>query len=567
MKRLISAILAATIIASLGLMFVVPTPVSASEEGGYVSEKVIGRSGTEGDFTIGTSAYATAVMDIGTSVEGGGDPSVTTISVTGKTTSGATLQGSLDSMGSYGTVYVFFQYDLTGTYVSPTPTIEQTKTATGSFYQEISGLDSNTTYHYRAVVRYAVSSYKYGNDMTFTTLSEGGAPSAPTNFAISGYTDTSISLSWSKGAGATNTVIRYSTSSYPSAPTEGTALYSGSGTSTTHSDLTEGTRYFYSAWSETGGLYSSRVTVSGVPSLDTLPPPDIFQIETVQVYLSFIETGDMLVVYSVKIVWNDGMPTIYNPSDFFYVQILDEDGTVVKQDRIKLWGYTPGSLYISSTVPLLWNGAYTFKLVGTDAFSTPPSTTYTLSASNYIGTNYDNLATWVLNLATRMESSSYWDSGSLVDYASSATMLTAQGAYVFKTAIPGIEGKCPDLFTISVQPYVPELADEDLSYTEGLITNREANSGTVAWDFYEATADMLGIETENAATLVAVVVCIALTGLLVAVGLSFIPAFILGGVVYFGYTQVGVIGLGMLLVICGVLVVVWVFRHFLRESG
>ena len=54
-----------------------------------------------------------------------------------------------------------------------------------------------------------------------------GAPSAA-----------SIYLSWTKGAGSTNTVIRYSYSDYPTAVTEGIALYSGASTGYEHTGLT-----------------------------------------------------------------------------------------------------------------------------------------------------------------------------------------------------------------------------------------------------------------------------------------------------------------------------------------
>ena len=94
-------------------------------------------------------------------------PTITTSSATSIVGSGATLQGTLNSLGGFSPVYVYFQYGLTTSYGNSTA--EQTKTAIGIFNQPISGLTSNTLYHFRTIVRYRTSSYVYGNDITFTT--------------------------------------------------------------------------------------------------------------------------------------------------------------------------------------------------------------------------------------------------------------------------------------------------------------------------------------------------------------------------------------------------------------
>jgi len=51
------------------------------------------------------------------------------------------------------------------------------------------------------------------------------------------------------GTGADTTIIRYQTGGYPTTTSEGSAGYSGSGTSATVSSLTPGTTYYFSAWS------------------------------------------------------------------------------------------------------------------------------------------------------------------------------------------------------------------------------------------------------------------------------------------------------------------------------
>lgn len=94
-------------------------------------------------------------------------PIVTTSSATSVEETTVILQGTLDSLGGFSPVYVYFQYGLTSSYDSSTE--EQTKTATGGFNQSVSELSPNTLYHFRTVARYETTSYVYGNDVTFIT--------------------------------------------------------------------------------------------------------------------------------------------------------------------------------------------------------------------------------------------------------------------------------------------------------------------------------------------------------------------------------------------------------------
>jgi len=62
-------------------------------------------------------------------------------------------------------------------------------------------------------------------------------------------------------------VIRGSTSSYPSSPTSGSAVYDGTAETTTDTGLTNGVRYYYSAFAKnTAGVYSSAAFASAIPA-------------------------------------------------------------------------------------------------------------------------------------------------------------------------------------------------------------------------------------------------------------------------------------------------------------
>jgi len=92
-------------------------------------------------------------------------PAVTTAGASGVGAENATLNGNLTTPGSLIPVEVSFEYGTTSSY--GTGTSPQSMTDAGSFCASISGLMSNTVYHYRS--RAEGSAVVYGADMTFTT--------------------------------------------------------------------------------------------------------------------------------------------------------------------------------------------------------------------------------------------------------------------------------------------------------------------------------------------------------------------------------------------------------------
>jgi hypothetical protein len=75
---------------------------------------------------------------------------------------------------------------------------------------------------------------------------------SPYNFVSSTFSNSSIQLSWIPTIGSNYTLVRRSTSGYPSNITDGTLVYNGSGYSYLDSSLLSATHYYYSAWSYSG---------------------------------------------------------------------------------------------------------------------------------------------------------------------------------------------------------------------------------------------------------------------------------------------------------------------------
>ena len=154
-----------------------------------------------------------------------------------------------ETYGYFHGCYAKFQYGTTVSYGTNT-TIQRVITGQ-SFSENILGLNPGTLYHFRVSTNNS-NWTSHGSDKTFLTK-----PNVSLYLTTIPINMTSIGLSWTKGAGANRTVIRYSYISYPISITDGTLLYNNTGTSVNNTGLTAGHTYFYSIWSfaSWGSLY------------------------------------------------------------------------------------------------------------------------------------------------------------------------------------------------------------------------------------------------------------------------------------------------------------------------
>ena len=93
-------------------------------------------------------------------------PSVQTNSATGVKTTEAVLNGEVLDMGRADSVETWFEYGTTISYGNETS--HSSKNDIGPFSAYVTGLNSNITYHFRAVAKNG-SGISTGNDLTFKT--------------------------------------------------------------------------------------------------------------------------------------------------------------------------------------------------------------------------------------------------------------------------------------------------------------------------------------------------------------------------------------------------------------
>jgi hypothetical protein len=118
-------------------------------------------------------------------VSGSAPPTVVTNAVTNLTTTGATLNGNLSSLGSATSAVVSFEWGLTTSYGSLVAGTPANLSAPGAFTANLSGLTASTTYHYRAKADGGTAGVSYGTDQGFTTSSSGGSNTLYENYHAS----------------------------------------------------------------------------------------------------------------------------------------------------------------------------------------------------------------------------------------------------------------------------------------------------------------------------------------------------------------------------------------------
>ena len=132
-------------------------------------------------------------------------PTATTVPASSVTTTGATLNGTVNGNGTSTTVT--FEYGLDTNY-GTTVTADQSPVAGSvntAVSKAITGLTNGVTYHYRAVATNGGGT-SYGADMIFTT---GTVPPTATTNAASGITATGATLNGTINANNSNTVVTF----------------------------------------------------------------------------------------------------------------------------------------------------------------------------------------------------------------------------------------------------------------------------------------------------------------------------------------------------------------------
>jgi hypothetical protein len=452
-----------------------------------------------GSFYAGANSHDNAGNGVW-SFTGCTSPAVTTGVATGLSTTGATLNATITSMGSWGTVYGFFQYDTDGTFTTPSSTSEQPISGIGD-YDEVTGvLIPYQTYHFRAVLRYNIASYVYGAAATFVAANP---PVVVTADAINlGGTSATLQGSLTEMGDYTPVGVSFEyglTVAYGSTTIEDT-LYAESAFTKDIIELDILTTYHFRAVARyviSGVSYYTYGADNTFTTLRISGGGEIVSVLGGAVFKTYIIDGDLL--FTAEVI-NNYAPyyKVTNPSQYFAIQLLDPTGTtIIAATPLRHWDMSPASIYLSpnSASHITWGGAYIIRMIG--LFATPPSDTYILQPEDWKSSDLAELDSWMI--ATAEDMNVYYEysgSQSLTTKVSGVgTLLTDEGGAYFTSSISGI---------MTVRPNIFEITRRSPKYSTGTATNAydadkewQEQVGTVIAGDADIIGDVLGIQPKQ----------------------------------------------------------------------
>lgn len=137
----------------------------------------------------------------------------------------------------------------------------------------LTGLQKGRLYNFRVVSTDAYGQFVESSNRTFSTLADITPPANVSSLnSVPG--NSKITLNWTNPVEAdfVGVVVRRKTNTFPSGPTDGVEVYSGSGTTVVDEDVTNGVTYYYGVFSyDDVPNYASGAVTSSTP----VGPPDV----------------------------------------------------------------------------------------------------------------------------------------------------------------------------------------------------------------------------------------------------------------------------------------------------
>lgn len=312
-----------------------------------------------------------------------------------------------------------------------------------------------------------------------------------------------------------------------------------------------------------------------LPVLAIATPDTTATIDAVSVYRSCLETNDQLYIIEYNIPYATPPSELVSEAYFFR---LMNGTTELKSNTAYAYndsGYNEGiaAIYFTATEVsdngMTWQGSYTVVIAGNPTLTwTGGNTPYEISTPTVWNDPMgDTLADDIRTLAQSL--SSDWGLAAATDLFTTdagTVFLSSQGADYFGTSIPNLMNMQPDIFSASAVGVDFYERDNPLTYATSI--NYTYWAGTWVGNALDPTATALGISGAFVYALFWGVVTIALLMLIAIAGIrDYEILLLLGGVMTVFGALLHFIPMLIPVLIGAVLVIMFVYKSFLRPSG
>jgi hypothetical protein len=283
-----------------------------------------------------------------------------------------------------------------------------------------------------------------------------------------------------------------------------------------------------------------------------------FGITDVKVFRNYITTGDELFLIYYRVVQ---LPTpSFSPTNYLDLDIYG-NGVLKASSKVLFWSYSPASIYLSKASALSWGSAYTVELQGIPGMwsSLPTPGIYNLSSTDWVGSDMNQLDTWVLTTAQSIDYQN-GESQYLTTYvAGYNNVLSNVGCSIFNTAITSLSQQRPNLCSISASSIGTNSTPSDNLSRAGQTALTNNFGTTVMTAFNNLGADM-GVNGSVLAGLFWFVLMLLVAGIGTAASRNSVVGVIISLPILFIGNYLGVVSLSLMGVI-GTLCILYLLRQ------
>lgn len=387
----------------------------------------------------------------------------------------AVLNGSIDSLGSYGSegVYIYFRYSLDAALTTYTETTPILYTSTGIKSATASPLTFNQTYYFIMICQYNGYDYALTSITSFVTL---GSPTVTTQNPTS-ITDTGATLNgvladvgdYTVGNIFLSFIYGVYDPLHPSTYTSTTPEYTLTAPgafSQAVSGLVINKTYHVKAkarYTATAVVYGEEIFFTAGAAIGN---PVSMDFGLYKVFYNVMETGDMLFAAEGKVMYGTN-PTDYAASESYLFEVLNVAGTTpILSIPLANYGDRPIGIYCSASkvtsLGLSVGTAYVLRISGNPLiFSSAAGNTasHALNSSDYVDQllgadggvpTANKIRQEMITIATHMDMTDKPATSYMVSVNGYKYLGQTGGAY-FMEGIQGLMTMCPILFQSGIK--------------------------------------------------------------------------------------------------------------------